>query len=721
LGLAYLNGSLRAAGFFPRFIDVSAQVRAAEPALYGELSAVGFSPAAGGFFGPDLPLLLEVSRLREADSASLAAQILASAERSAAAIGTVDLALITLWDSNLYYSAALGAELRRRGARVVMGGPGAHLQQVRSLLVMMGVADAVLEGEGEQRVVALASMVAQGRWELVAGATVLGPNGPVHTAPPPPLAISDIAWPSFEGFGVDEWLPVLSSRGCIRDCSFCTEKSFWSRYRVRNVEDVLDEIEAHVTRWGVRRFEFNDDLLNGNPRWLKRLCDGLMERKLVSDWICFMEPYRLEPALLDLVAQAGCSLIKFGVQHFDHEMLQVMGRGSEVTSVVDTLLGTASRGIRTHFDLVPGHPGESERHHATNVRVLPEVLASHRLLRVNVNPFLLLYGSPVEQQPERYGVSIERWSPALFPHSTQSDLAQLGHQFIRSYTQTPPRELVEHRAAELDNIARAIAHGPILWASSTSSSALEVPRGAGVVLRPSPTDTPRSILDAIGRARQQGHLRVALESPGPPLHHAGFLALAVQGGLSSAVLRASGEPVHSARGAAPAWLAAASTLRQRGVPWMLHAVPEALPSDTLVDTVDAVADAKGRALLLCVHAALDAHPDPEEVLAAVACVREVLARGERRGLAVWVYGMPFCLLPEWSHRLTTRQLVADPSDAADTRHAPTHAHTCRSCADSARCPGAPPRVLALGGAQLLRPRAGRPNYDTIEAISEPAL
>ena len=54
--------------------------------------------------------------------------------------------------------------------------------------------------------------------------------------------------------------------------------------------------------------------------------------------------------------------------------------------------------------------GETEAQHAVNKRVLAEVLDRDPRLRVNVNPFLLLYGSPVERNPTRYGVDIDYWA-----------------------------------------------------------------------------------------------------------------------------------------------------------------------------------------------------------------------------------------------------------------------------------------------------------------------
>ena len=56
LGMAYLNGALREAGYTPTYVDLGLTMRSEDPDLHGELVTHGFSPDVGGFFGPELDL-----------------------------------------------------------------------------------------------------------------------------------------------------------------------------------------------------------------------------------------------------------------------------------------------------------------------------------------------------------------------------------------------------------------------------------------------------------------------------------------------------------------------------------------------------------------------------------------------------------------------------------------------------------------------------------------
>ncbi|MCB9730285.1 MAG: radical SAM protein [Deltaproteobacteria bacterium] len=712
LGLAYLNGALREAGFEPTYHDINAAVRREDPDLQGELVAHGFSPDEGGFFGPELPLLLELGRRDAMADAPLADRILARARLDADRLPPLDLALLTLWDSNLYYATALGRVLRERGTRVVMGGPSAQLQPVRELMVRLGAADAVVYGEGEVRVVEIARRTARGQsLEGIGGATLRGPDGRgVETLPTANLLVHSVPRPSFVGMPRDQYLPLITSRGCIRDCSFCTEKFNWRKFRQRRVEDVLDEMESLLDRYDIQSFEFNDDLINGHVRWLDTFLDALIERQWGIRWTCFMEPYRLSSEMIDKVARAGCTLVKYGVQHFDREMLRVIGRGDEVSEVVDTLRRTADHGIRVSFDIIPGHPGETERAHEVNMRMLPEVLSGHDLLEANLNPFLLLYGSPVHLQPELYGVDIQFWDETLFPVQVRGEFADLAPQFIRSYTQEPTRDVVIERTRQLEGVAvRARARHGVSSVPAPHEGPLpellDRLRARGVervALRPEPTTTPRDLLTGFEAASRRGFSVVALETTGAPLDRAAFVQKARLRGFNHALLVPGGPGELRA--------AAADVLGEAGIPWVFHVEPQPGELSSAVHYVAEASALGARAVVLDVATAVDG-ADGVSLLAAAAIARRAIEVGSDAGLPVLVHGVPFCHLPDLLDHLAASapilplSLGGRPLWSAFVRQPPR----CRSCALSNRCPGAPEGALAREGDAVLRPLHGRPN------------
>lgn len=61
-------------------------------------------------------------------------------------------------------------------------------------------------------------------------------------------------------------LPILGSRGCVRQCTFCDYHTHWDRFTYRSGQHIFDEMIEFNQRYGVTYFHFTDSLINGNLR-----------------------------------------------------------------------------------------------------------------------------------------------------------------------------------------------------------------------------------------------------------------------------------------------------------------------------------------------------------------------------------------------------------------------------------------------------------------------
>lgn len=109
---------------------------------------------------------------------------------------------------------------------------------------------------------------------------------------------------------------VFSTRGCPFDCSFCTVTAFnGSKYRMRPVEAVLDEIEYMPQE----QFFFIDDNIIGYSKksreHAKAIFQGMIDRGIKKNWwsqasINFAD----DPEVLRLAFESGCRLIFLGIE-----------------------------------------------------------------------------------------------------------------------------------------------------------------------------------------------------------------------------------------------------------------------------------------------------------------------------------------------------------------------------------------------------------------------
>ena len=54
-------------------------------------------------------------------------------------------------------------------------------------------------------------------------------------------------------------MPILATRGCPYQCTFCSSPSMWTtRYIMRDPKEIVDEIEWLINEYNANNFEFFD-------------------------------------------------------------------------------------------------------------------------------------------------------------------------------------------------------------------------------------------------------------------------------------------------------------------------------------------------------------------------------------------------------------------------------------------------------------------------------
>jgi B12-binding domain/radical SAM domain protein of rhizo-twelve system len=213
-----------------------------------------------------------------------------------------------------------------RGGRTVAVGPHGSATPAPTLRKLG--ADIVVRGECEETGAALAdatdwSAIASTAWLDGEEARIVGGLHSSRFSDHPALRWPD-AWVAAHthhhhrfdeprtGYGAE----VEASRGCPYDCTFCAKIDFRDKYRRRDLEPLLDEIDALIAQ-GVCYLYFIDEIFLPQPALLEALVDrpvrfGVQTR--IDLW---------KPKLLDLLGRAGCVSIEAGL-----ESLTVEGRES---------------------------------------------------------------------------------------------------------------------------------------------------------------------------------------------------------------------------------------------------------------------------------------------------------------------------------------------------------------------------------------------------------
>ena len=268
--------------------------------------------------------------------------------------------------------SALARLLQARGHRVVIGGP--HATALPEDTAQRTGADFVVVGEGELTLPALVAALERGASPALPG--VFAP-GSRDLAPRPLVEDLDtLPFPDWDAMPPRRYAlaphgafvrrfpvaPVMSTRGCPCQCSFCASPRLWEgRIRFRSPENVLDEIELLVRRFGVREIHFEDDNLTLRRSHAEAICTGLLARRLDVVWSCpnGVRADTLDGDLLSLMKRAGCYALAFGVESGDQGILDGVGKGARLEVVEQAIARAAEAGLQTQGFFIFGLPGET--------------------------------------------------------------------------------------------------------------------------------------------------------------------------------------------------------------------------------------------------------------------------------------------------------------------------------------------------------------------------
>jgi radical SAM superfamily enzyme YgiQ (UPF0313 family) len=264
---------------------------------------------------------------------------------------------------------------------IVMGGE-TPTSFWRDLMEQSADIDLCVLGEGERILVELLDAFDERRsWrELEAVVHRDGDGRPVRSAGKRrrETDLESLARPDWESFNVEGYLsgayssgvnrgrsiPMQATRGCPYRCTFCSSPNMWTtRYVMREVASVVDEIEDYVRRYRVDNVDFLDLTAIINRRWILAFCEELFRRSIRITW---QLPSGTRSEAIDAeVARAlyrsGCRNLAYAPESGSPRMLKKIKKQVNLENLVQSLSGSVDAGMVTLCAIILGLPGDGWR------------------------------------------------------------------------------------------------------------------------------------------------------------------------------------------------------------------------------------------------------------------------------------------------------------------------------------------------------------------------
>jgi radical SAM superfamily enzyme YgiQ (UPF0313 family) len=170
------------------------------------------------------------------------------------------------------------------------------------------------------------------------------------------------------------WLSLSFSRGCPYECSFCINHLYkkveigkddkMSDYlRRRSPENAVSELESIISKYDVKYFNIDDDLLTIDKKWMKEFTDKYTERIFKPYGIKYILNARattIDDPLAKMLSTSGCREVRIGFETGNEKLRNdLLFKKVTDKSLIKACNILDKYNIMSVFFMMIGIPGES--------------------------------------------------------------------------------------------------------------------------------------------------------------------------------------------------------------------------------------------------------------------------------------------------------------------------------------------------------------------------
>lgn len=153
---------------------------------------------------------------------------------------------------------------------------------------------------------------------------------------------------------------MITSRGCIGKCSFCTTPTFFGNWSSKSSRQVVDEIEYLVNNFNTNKIIFLDDNMTVSKKRMIEICNEIEKRQVKCLFGCLSSIICYDKEMFEKMYSVGFRWVHFGIESGSTKILKLMNKQMDIEYIKQVIREVKEIGYRVRNSIILDYPSSTK-------------------------------------------------------------------------------------------------------------------------------------------------------------------------------------------------------------------------------------------------------------------------------------------------------------------------------------------------------------------------
>ena len=184
---------------------------------------------------------------------------------------------------------------------------------------------------------------------------------------------------------------IITSRGCIGRCSFCTTPTFFGNWSGKEPNKVVDEIEYLIKKYHSKKIIFLDDNMTVNKVRVINICKEIEKRHIKCLFGCLSSINCYDKELFEVMYSVGFRWIHFGIETGSERILKLMNKEMDISYIKKVITEVKEIGFRVRNSFILDYPNSTKE----DIKATRDLIKELRPHELRLHYLAYRVGTPV--------------------------------------------------------------------------------------------------------------------------------------------------------------------------------------------------------------------------------------------------------------------------------------------------------------------------------------